>query len=107
MKRESVHTRDCGLPAIETCRAGITPFCVPRDMGVGVYTGVRFGEITALQVQHVDLLRKRLLIRRAFTEIAGELKAVPPKSGQPRDIPLPKRLHEPLRQHHRRQGWGP
>ncbi len=67
-------------------------------INVMAYTGVRFGEVSALQVQHVDLFRNRLLVRRAFTEVAGVHQEVPPKSGQPRDIPLPKQLREGLRQ---------
>jgi integrase len=62
------------------------------------FTGVRYGEITALQVQDVDLLRSRLLVRRAFTSIKGRLVQGPPKNGQGREIPLPSNLHQPLMQ---------
>lgn len=60
------------------------------------YTGVRFGEVSALQLRDIDLLRGRVLIRRAYSETAGVLKEVPPKSGQPREIPIPSILRDGL-----------
>lgn len=57
------------------------------------YTGVRFGEVTALRGQDIDLLRGRLEVRRAFSDVRGHLEEVPPKSGKPRQIPIPRLLH--------------
>lgn len=57
------------------------------------YTGVRFGEVTALQGQDVDLLRGRLEVRRAFSDVRGHLEEVTPKSGKARTIPIPRLLH--------------
>ena len=57
---------------------------------VMAFTGVRFGEATALQVRDVDQLRSRLLIQRAFSEVRGTLTIGPPKSGKAREIPLPR-----------------
>ncbi|MET9021968.1 hypothetical protein ABZV93_18480 [Actinopolymorpha sp. NPDC004070] len=37
------------------------------------YTGLRWGEATALRVRDVDLERQRLEVRRAFVDIAGKL----------------------------------
>lgn len=63
---------------------------------VMAYTGVRFGEVTALQARDVDLLRGRLLVRRAYSDIRGRLVLGPPKSGQARELPLPSLLRGPL-----------
>lgn len=60
------------------------------------YTGLRFGEVTALQAQDVDLLRSRLHVRRAWSDVRGHLELVPPKSGKARQVPLPNLLHDPL-----------
>lgn len=65
---------------------------------VMAYTGVRFGEATALQARDVDLLRGRLLVQRAYTDIRGRLELSTPKSGKSREVPLPPPLREPLAQ---------
>lgn len=65
-------------------------------------TGLRWGEISALQVKHVDLLNGRVLVRQAFTKVGDTgtenrgLALVPPKSGEPRDVPLVSTLRRPL-----------
>lgn len=65
-------------------------------------TGLRWGEVSALQVKHVDLLNGRVLVEQAFTKIgdtgteARGLTLVPPKSGQPREVPLVTSLRKPL-----------
>jgi len=57
-------------------------------------TGLRWGELSALQVKHIDLLRGRVLVEQAFTKAGTTATAdrgltlVPPKSGQPREVPL-------------------
>ena len=62
------------------------------------FTGVRFGEATALQVRDVDLIRSRLSVRRAFSSVNGKILEGPPKSGKTREIPLPQFLEEVLSQ---------
>lgn len=57
------------------------------------YTGVRFGEVTALRGQDIDLLRRRLKVKRAFSDVRGHLEEVMPKSGKSRQIPIPRLLH--------------
>lgn len=65
-------------------------------------TGLRWGELSALQVKHIDLLSGRVLVQQAFTKTgdtgtAGRgLTLVPPKSGQPREVPLVTSLRRAL-----------
>jgi integrase len=63
---------------------------------VMAYTGLRFGEASALQARDIDLLRGRLIVERAWTSLRGKLSEVTPKSGEPREVPLPGFLYEPL-----------
>ena len=63
---------------------------------VMAYTGVRFGEASALQAGDVDLATSRLHVRRAYSAVAGRLQVVLPKSGKPRTIPIPAYLHAPF-----------
>lgn len=53
-----------------------------------MYTGLRWGEATALRVRDVDLERQRLDVRRAFVDVAGKLVEGTPKSHQARTVPL-------------------
>lgn len=63
---------------------------------VMAYTGVRFGEATELRVQDVNLVTRRLHVRRAVSDVRGRLIVGPPKSGEPREIPIPEFLLEAL-----------
>ena len=56
------------------------------------YTGVRFGELAALRVRHVDLRRRRLTIAESATEVAGRMVFGAPKSGAARSVPFPRSL---------------
>lgn len=56
------------------------------------YAGLRWGEATALRVRDVDLIRRRLDVRRAFSDVRGELVEGTPKSHQARTVPLPQWL---------------
>lgn len=60
------------------------------------YTGLRFGEVTASRAPDVDLLRGRLAVRRAHSDVRGRLEVVPPKSGRERMVPIPKLLRPVL-----------
>jgi integrase len=60
------------------------------------YTGLRFGEMTALRVRRVDFLRRRLIIAEAATEVAGKLEFGTPKTHQQRTVPLPAAVAESL-----------
>jgi integrase len=60
------------------------------------YTGLRWGEATALRVRDVDLRRRRFDVRRAFSTIDGLLVEGTPKSHQQRTVPLPQWLCDDL-----------
>jgi integrase len=54
------------------------------------YTGLRWGEATALRVCDIDLDRRRIDVRRAFSDVGGRLSWAPPKSHQSRTVPIPQ-----------------
>lgn len=68
---------------------------------VAAYTGLRWGELAGLLVANIDMLRRRLTVRSALIEAAGE----PPRLGSPktaaseRTITLPKIVIETLGVH--------
>jgi integrase len=53
-------------------------------------------KVTALRARDVDLLRGRLLVQQAYSDIRGRLVLGPPKSGKARELPLPGLLRGPL-----------
>ncbi len=56
------------------------------------FTGLRFGELAALRVRRVDLLRGRLQVAESVTEVQGRLEWTPPKTHQTRSVPVPTTL---------------
>jgi integrase len=57
------------------------------------YTGLRFGELTGLNVEHVDLNARRIRVRRSITQVGGKLVEGNPKSmAGRRSVPIPQRL---------------
>jgi integrase len=73
------------------------PYCLlVRVLGV---VGLRYGEAVALERHAVDLLRRRLLVRRSVTEVSGQLVWGTPKSHAERQVPLPPSLARALEQH--------
>ncbi len=56
------------------------------------YTGLRFGELAALRVRRVDLLRRRLEIAESVTELGGVMTFGTTKTHQRRSVPLPRFL---------------
>ena len=58
------------------------------------YTGLRWGEMAALRVRDVDLVRRRMLIARSVTEDNGRLIFDTTKTGEERTVPLPRFLAE-------------
>jgi hypothetical protein len=57
------------------------------------YTGMRFGELTGLNVEDVDLRARRIRVRRSITQVGGRLVEGNPKSAAGRrSIPIPERL---------------
>ena len=60
------------------------------------YSGLRFGEVTALRVGRIDLLGGRVRVVEAYSDVAGTLHLGPPKSGKERTVPIPRFLCEQL-----------
>jgi integrase len=64
------------------------------------YCGLRWSELAALRVGRVDLMRRRLEVAEAMTEVnGGRLVWGTPKSHEARSVPLPRFLIEPLAAH--------
>jgi len=59
------------------------------------YTGLRWGEATALQVKRVDLMRRRLEVVRTAIDL-GEVSYGSPKTHQHRSVPIPRSLVDDL-----------
>lgn len=66
----------------------------PYDLLVVVlaYTGLRFGEASALRVASVDLARARLVVDRALTELRGKISEGTTKTHRSRTVPIPRVL---------------
>ena len=60
------------------------------------YTGLRWGEATALRVCDIDLGRRRVDVRRAFSDVGGHVILGTPKSHQSRTVPVPRFLAREL-----------
>lgn len=64
------------------------------------YTGLRWGELAALRVERVDLMRRRVHIAESVTELNdGRLDWGMPKSHERRWVPIPRFLVERLAAH--------
>jgi integrase len=62
------------------------------------YTGLRWGEATALRVRDVDLNHRRIDVRRAFSDVGGRIVLGSPKSHQSRTVPIPRFLAREIAQ---------
>ncbi len=61
------------------------------------YCGLRWSELAALRVRHFDLLRRRVLVEEAVTEVDGSrLVWGTPKTHGRRSVPLPRFLVDEL-----------
>jgi integrase len=60
------------------------------------YTGLRWGEMAALKVGRLDMLRRRIDVAEAVAPVRGELVWSTPKSHSSRSVPFPEFLAEPL-----------
>jgi integrase len=63
------------------------------------YTGVRFGEMAALRIGRVDLLRRRATIAESVTLVAGKQVWGSPKGHERREVPIPRFLLDDLTMH--------
>lgn len=53
------------------------------------YCGLRWGEAVALRVEDVDMLRRRIHVRRNAVEVGGKLYEGTPKTHKTRTVPVP------------------
>jgi integrase len=63
---------------------------------VGAYTGLRPGEITGLKVKRLDLLRGKIEVAEALSEVDGKLTWGTPKTHERRVVRLPRFLCDEL-----------
>jgi integrase len=64
------------------------------------YTGVRFGELAALRVRRLDLLRRRAMIAEFVTVVQGRGQVWgTPKSHEQREVPIPPFLIDDIAEH--------
>jgi integrase len=63
------------------------------------YTGLRWGEMAALRVKDLDMLRRRVNVDQAVTEVRRDLIYGTPKNHSRRSVPFPSFLTEMLAQH--------
>lgn len=66
---------------------------------VAAYGGLRWGELAALRRSRCDLLRKRLIVDTAMSDVDGRLVMKAPKSHQARTVALPTFVVEELARH--------
>lgn len=60
------------------------------------YCGLRWGEATALRVEHLNLLRRRLTVVENAVQVNGTIHVGTPKSHEHRSVPIPAFLVELL-----------
>ncbi len=60
------------------------------------YTGLRFGELAALQVRHVDLVKQRLHVVESVTEVNGRAVFGSPKTHATRSVAIPSFISEQI-----------
>jgi len=63
------------------------------------YCGLRWSELAALKVGRVNLLRRRIQIEEAVTEVNGRLVWGTPKSHASRSVPIPRFIADELMVH--------
>lgn len=63
------------------------------------YTGVRYGEMAALRVRNLNLMRRRALIAEAVVDVNGHAVFGTPKTHQRRQVPIPRFLADELAVH--------
>lgn len=63
------------------------------------YCGLRWGELAALRVRNLDLLRSRIDVDQAVSDVDGHLIVGAPKSHQARSVAVPRFLRDRLAEH--------
>ncbi len=72
--------------------------CGPHRLVVETlaYTGLRYGELAALRVSRLDLMRRRIDVVESVTEVGGVAIVGTPKTHQRRSVPVPRSLVDAL-----------
>ena len=60
------------------------------------YTGIRWGEASALRVRDIEFLRKRLSISKSVSHVRGRMIEGTPKTDKARSVPVPPFVLEEL-----------
>ncbi|GAA1944883.1 site-specific integrase [Microbacterium deminutum] len=63
---------------------------------LAAYTGLRWGELTALRVRDVDALRRRLAVTESAVRVGAEIHVGSPKTHELRSVPYPEFLELPI-----------
>jgi integrase len=63
------------------------------------YAGLRWGELAALKVKNLDLIKGTITVTEAVAEVNGQLKEGPTKTGATRTVALPMFLRQMLAEH--------
>jgi len=63
---------------------------------LAAYTGLRWGELTALRVRDVDAFRKRLAVNENAVRVGSEIHVGSPKTHEVRSVPYPEFLELPI-----------
>ena len=73
-------------------------------MRVLAYTGMRWGEATAVRVRRLDLMKRRIEVVHTAIELNGGMTYGTPKTHQRRSVPVPRSLVDAAGRARRRQG---
>ena len=68
----------------------------PALVRVLAYCGLRWGEATALRVQDVDMIRRRLGVEQNAVDVGGKIVVGTPKNHKKRSVPFPAFLDAAL-----------
>lgn len=67
------------------------------------YTGLRFGEMAALRVKHLDFERQRVIVAESVTPVKGVMVFGPTKGHERREVPMPRFMVDELKKLVRRK----
>jgi site-specific recombinase XerD len=100
LPRQTSNTEQCFLTPEEVRRlADIIGDRYRVLIYTAAYTGMRWGELAGLRVPRLDLLRGSVDIVEALTEVNGNLRIGPTKTGKVRTVSIPHFLVELLAEH--------